>query len=475
MYSNVILLADSYKYSQFNQYPPGTEHVYSYIQSRGGDYDTGVFLGWQAFQRQYLSKPVTREDIDEAEAIIKAHGEPFNRAGWEYIVENHGGYLPLKVMSLQEGTKFDPHANVPLLTIVNTDKMCFWLPSFMETAILRAIWYPTTVASNSFASRRVIKDFLERTGDVGGLDFKLHDFGARGVSSAESSGLGGLAHLAVGFKGTDNVSALLAAKRFYGAEMAGFSIPAMEHSTVTSWGREGEVDSYRNMLQKYGKPDMLFAAVSDSYNIYEAVTNLWGGTLRDEVVASGATLVVRPDSGVPHLVVSQVVKLLDSRFGSTRNSTGYKVLNNVRVIQGDGINTREIFRILQNLEVAGYSADNVAFGQGGALLQQVNRDTMSFAMKCSAIRINGTWRGVYKDPIGDSGKRSMRGRFNVVREDTSLDIRGGFKLTAGLPDTTYALRAAEYNPQSENYLKLRFLNGEFCNETTFDQVRAAAS
>lgn len=461
MYSNVILLADSYKYSQFNQYPPGTEYVYSYIQSRGGDYDTGVFLGWQAFQRQYLSKPVTREDIDEAEAVILAHGEPFNRKGWEYIVENHGGYLPLKVMSLQEGTKFDPRANVPLLTVVNTDKQCYWLPSFMETAILRAVWYPTTVASNSYASRRIIKDFLERTGDVSTLDFKLHDFGARGVSSAESSGLGGLAHLAVGFMGTDNVSALLAAKRFYGAGMAGFSIPAMEHSTVTSWGRTGEVDSYRNMLQQYGSPGKLFAAVSDSYNIYDAVSQLWGGELRDEVLASGATLVIRPDSGVPHTVVLEVAKLIDSRFGSTRNSKGYKVLNNVRIMQGDGINTREIFRILQNLEVAGYSADNVAFGQGGALLQQVNRDTMKFAMKCSAVRVNGTWRDVYKDPITDSGKRSMRGRFKVVRE--SEDYGDG-------------LKAVAYSPsREENCLKLRFLNGEFLNETTFEEVRSVAS
>ena len=460
MYDNIILLADSYKYSQFNQYPEGTEYVYSYIQSRGGEYDVGVFLGWQAFQRQYLSKPVTLANIDEAEAIITAHGEPFNRSGWEYIVKTHGGMLPLKVMSLQEGTKFDPRANVPLLTVVNTDAKCAWLTSFMETAILRAIWYPTTVASNSYASRQVIRDFLERTGDISGLDFKLHDFGARGVSSTESAGIGALAHLAVGFMGTDTVSALLAARRYYDADMAGFSIPAMEHSTVTSWGRDNEVDSYRNMLQQYGKPGALFAAVSDSYNIYEAVAKLWGGALRQEVLDSGATLVVRPDSGTPHIVVLEVVKLLDQSFGSTVNAKGYRVLNNVRVMQGDGINTREIFRILQNLALSGYSADNVAFGQGGALLQQVNRDTMSFAMKCSAIRVNGTWRDVYKDPIGDSNKRSMRGRFNVVRE--TEDFGDG-------------LKAVGYSETGDNCLKVRFFNGEFRNETTFAEVRAAAS
>lgn len=445
MYSNIILLFDSYKYSQYNQYPPGTAHVYSYIQSRGGEYDVGVFLGWQAFAREYLSKPITLEDIDVAEAIVTAHGEPFYREGWEYILKEHGGWLPIAVHTIPEGTKFDPKANVPLLTIVNTDEKCAWLVSPLETPILRAIWYPTTVASNSYASRRVIKDFLERTGDVAGLDFKLHDFGARGVSSTESAGLGGFAHLATGFMGTDTVSALLAARKYYDADMAGFSIPAMEHSTVTSWTREGEVDSYRNMLKQYGKPGKLFAAVSDSYNIYEAVSNLWGEELRDEVIASGATLVVRPDSGTPHIVVLDVVKLLDQKFGHTVNSKGYKVLNYVRVIQGDGINTREIFRILQNLEMAGYSADNVAFGQGGALLQQVNRDTMRFAMKCSAITIDGGLREVYKDPITDSSKRSLRGVFG---SDYVSD------------------NGVQYG------LQLRFINSNRVNETNLTEIRA---
>lgn len=450
MYSNIILLSDSYKYSQFNQYPAGTNYVYSYIQSRGGEYDVGVFLGWQAFAREYLSRPVTRQDIDEAELVITAHGEPFNREGWEYIVDAHGGYLPVVVSTIDEGTRFDPKANVPLLTIVNTDPRCAWITSFMETAILRAIWYPTTVASNSYASRRVIRDFLERTGDVGGLDFKLHDFGARGVSSAETAGLGGLAHLATGFMGTDTVSALLAARRYYDCDTAGFSIPAMEHSTVTSWGREGEVDSYRNMLKQYGKPGAIFAAVSDSYDIYNAAYNLWGGKLRDEVIASGATLVVRPDSGTPHIVVKGVVELLDARFGHVVNSKGYKVLNNVRVIQGDGINTREIFRILQNLEMAGYSADNVAFGQGGALLQQVNRDTLRFAMKCSSIGFENpdgsvNWRDVYKDPVTDSGKRSLRGHFN-----------------------------SEYvSDNGKNYkLRVRYIDGRRVNETNLAEIRA---
>lgn len=407
MYSNIILSADSYKYSQFNQYPEGTEYVHSYIESRGGEYQNLVFLGTQAFIREYLNKPITMRDIDEAEAIITAHGEPFNRAGWEHILFEHEGFLPVAIFALPEGTVTNP--GVPLLTIQNTDPKAYWLPSFLETALLRAIWYPTTVASNSLASRKVILEYLEKTGDPSTVGFKLHDFGARGVSSFESAGLGGLAHLATGALGTDNVSALLAARKYYDADMAGFSIPAMEHSTVTSWGRENEVESYRNMLRTYGKQDAIFAAVSDSYDIYNAAGNIWGGELRQEVIDSGAIVVIRPDSGDPVLVNRKLIQILGSKFGYTVNAKGFKVLNHVRLIQGDGINTLMIRSILGALAADGWSADNIAFGQGGALLQQLNRDTCRFAMKCSAIRVNGEWRDVYKDPVGDSGKKSKRG------------------------------------------------------------------
>jgi nicotinamide phosphoribosyltransferase len=223
-----------------------------------------------------------------------------------------------------------------------------------------------------------------------------------------------MAHL-VNFLGTDTVSGLLAARAYYGEPMAGFSIPAAEHSTITSWGREREVDAYRNMLKQFGKPGALVAVVSDSYDIYRAITEHWGRTLREEVIASGATLVVRPDSGDPADVVHQSLKLLDEAFGSTVNGKGFKVLNHVRVIQGDGVNPISIRAILERITTAGYATDNIAFGMGGALLQQLNRDTQRFALKCSAARIDGRWIEVYKQPVTDPGKLSKRGRLATLR------------------------------------------------------------
>jgi nicotinamide phosphoribosyltransferase len=451
LFKNLILNADSYKYSQPYQYPPGTESVYSYIESRGGKWDETVFFGLQMFLKEYMSKPITQEDIDVAEEIITAHGEPFYRELWEYILKEHNGWLPVIIKAVPEGTVV-PTKNV-LVTIEPTDPKCWWLSSFLETALLRAVWYPTTVCTNSYTSKRIILEYLHKTGNPDLIDFKLQDFGFRGVSSYESAGIGGAAHL-VNFKGTDTVAALLYARKYYDAKMAGFSIPASEHSSMVSWGRENEVEAYRNMLKLFGKPGAVLAVVSDSYNIYDACSKLWGTELKDEVINSGAVVGIRPDSGDSPQVVAECLRILDEHFGHTINDKGYKVLNNVSVIQGDGINQATIDRILYRATTAGFSADNITFGQGGGLLQQVDRDTLKFAMKCSAAKVNGEWRDVYKQPITDFGKESKKGRVTLYKTENGFvtDIEGAL-------DYPIALQTV-------------FENGQLHNLVDFETVRS---
>jgi nicotinamide phosphoribosyltransferase len=456
---SIILNTDSYKVSMWKQYPAGTTGVYSYIESRGGRYDRTVFFGLQAFIKEYLLEPITQADIDIADEILTAHGEPFNREGWEYILSAHGGFLPIVIRAVPEGTVV-PVKNV-LATIENTDPKAFWLTTWLETALLRAIWYPTTVATQSYTIKQVILDYLERTGDPTTIDFKLHDFGARGVSSLESAGIGGAAHL-VNFMGTDTISGILFAREYYNAGIAGFSIPAAEHSTITSWGRDGEVDAYRNILNNFAKPGSIVAIVSDSYDIYNAVENLWGGELRQQVIDSGATVVIRPDSGDPVEVNRRLVEILGSKFGYTTNSKGFKVLNNVRLIQGDGINELTVRSILGAFMAMGWSADNIAFGMGGALLQQVDRDTQKFAMKASSAEINGEWVDVVKDPITDSGKKSKAGRVTLWQSGREYFSCVGKPKTwtdYGVGDATEVLEEV-------------YRDGRLVKEITFEEVRA---
>lgn len=447
---NLLLNTDSYKASMFSQYPPNTTGVYSYIESRGGQYDQTVFFGLQAFIKEYLLEPITQADIDIADELWTAHGEPFNRTGWQYILDKHNGYLPIVIKAAPEGLII-PVKNV-LVTVENTDPNCFWLTTWLETALLRAVWYPTTVATLSKSIKDTILYYLEKSGDPTTINFRLHDFGSRGVSSLESSALGGMAHL-VNFMGSDNMVAVLAAREYYDEPMAGLSIPAAEHSTITSWGRDAEVDAYRNMLTQFAKPGSIVAIVSDSYDVFNACEKLWGEELRQQIVDSGATIVIRPDSGDPLEINQKLIRILGDKFGYTINDKGYKVLNNVRLIQGDGVNESTIRTILGNFMIHGWSADNISFGIGGALLQQLDRDTQKFAMKCSSICVNGKWVPVQKDPITDPGKKSKAGRVTLYQD------RDG-KFSSGVEDW----------PKSA--LETVFENGKLIKEYTFDEVRA---
>jgi len=452
---NLLLLTDSYKLSHYKQYPPGTSGIYSYFESRGGRFHDVVFFGLQYYLKSYLEGVVvTREKIDEAAALYAKHfgsASIFYREGWEYILEKHGGRLPVRIKAVAEGTPV-PYLNA-MMTIENTDPNCFWLTNFLETMLVQ-VWYGCTVATQSREIKKRILAYLRETGDPALIDFKLHDFGFRGVSSVESASVGGAAHL-VNFMGTDTVAALACIQDFYNSQdVFGFSIPAAEHSTITSWGRENEGEAYRNMLQQYSEG--LVAVVSDSYDVYNACENIWGATLKEEILKRKGTLVVRPDSGVPKDVVLKVIEILGAKFGFTMNDKGYRVLHpNVRVIQGDGVDYDAIDEILGHLKAHGWAADNVAFGMGGALLQKLDRDTQKFAFKCSAAIVNGEEREVFKDPVTDSGKRSKRGRLKLLR-----DAKGW---------STVAQGAA-----GEDRLQTVFENGEIVKQYTFEEVRKNA-
>ncbi|MEQ1561248.1 MAG: nicotinate phosphoribosyltransferase [Nitrospira sp.] len=450
--SNILMLSDSYKVSHYKQTPVGTTRIFSFFESRGGRYPETLFFGLQYIIKRHLEGVVvTEEKIVEAREFFQDHfgsADVFNEAGWRHILEVHGGRLPIEIRAVREGSRV-PVSNV-LVTVVNTDPEVPWLTNYIETLLVQ-VWYPTTVATQSFFMKQTILQYLEETGTPEQIDFKLHDFGFRGSSSVESAGIGGVAHL-VNFKGTDTMEALVVAKNFYNERMAGFSIPAAEHSTITSWGRDHEADAYRNMLEKY--PTGMVAVVSDSYDIDNACENIWGGILRQEVLSRDGVLVIRPDSGDPLEVLPRILSILGEKFGYTVNSKGFKVLNpKVRLIQGDGIDYVSVGNILEALKDAGWSADNLAFGSGGGLLQKLDRDTQKFAFKCCAVEVNGVWYDVMKDPVTDHGKRSKAGRL-------ALAIENGQYKTVRLE-----------NLETENLLPIVFKNGHLLVDHKLSDIR----
>lgn len=453
---NPLLDVDSYKLSHFLQYPQGMTYSHFYLESRGGQFPATVFFGLQYILQEYLARGFGQDHVHEAAVLAAKHGVPFNEDGFMKMYAKYGGDYPVRIRAVPEGTVV-PTGNV-LLTVESTDPEFAWLPGYLETMLLR-VWYPVTVTTQSWYCRKVIYSHLLKTADDpdAEIQFKLIDFGSRGVSSYESASLGGCAHL-VNFMGSDTLAGIELAQQYYKHDMAGFSIPAAEHSTITSWGEEGEANAYENMLNQFAKPGAMLAIVADSYDLMHAVTDLFGSELKRKIIDSGATLVVRPDSGDPLTVLPEVLRSLEHSFGCILNTKGYKLLNHVRVLWGDGINQESIDDICHAVTQEGYSVSNVAFGMGGALLQQVNRDTQRFAMKCSHVVINGKERDVFKCPKTDPSKKSKRGRLDLIKEN------GMFK-TINLNETS---------EKHESQLVTVFENGYILREYTLEEIRQRA-
>ena len=129
---NPLFDTDSYKVSQFAQYPFGTTKIYSYFESRLGEgFEKIVFFGLQYIIKNTLLQKITHADVDFAKQFFNAHMGVFNEEGWRYIVNTHNGYLPLQIKAVPEGTVLK-RGNV-LITIESTDPNVPWLPQYIET------------------------------------------------------------------------------------------------------------------------------------------------------------------------------------------------------------------------------------------------------------------------------------------------------------------------------------------------------
>jgi nicotinamide phosphoribosyltransferase len=455
MKNRIVTLTDSYKFGHHQQYPPDTQAVYSYWEARqGAAFPETVFFGLQYFIKEYLEGVVvTRDDIEFGAELSKAHfgtADIFNGGMWTHIVDEHGGRLPIRIKAVPEGMVV-PVSNV-MMTIENTCVDCAPLTNHLET-LLCQLWASCTVATLSREVKKMMLEFVKATADNEQcLDFMLHDFGFRGVSSVESAGIEGAGHL-LNFLGTDTVKAMEVAHEYYGAplENLAFSVPATEHSVMTALGRDGEVEIVGRLLKQY--PTGILSIVADSYDVYNFAGHILGEVYKDEILARDGRVVCRPDSGDPVGVTLDVLDILAVQFGTTPNRKGYRVLPpQIGVLWGDGIDKDGIEKILEAMQINNWSAENIVFGMGGGLLQKINRDTQRFAFKSSAQKRDGVWHDVYKEPL-EGGKQSKRGRLKLVREN-------------GTPFETVPC-----SHPGQDLLTTVFEDGRLIKEHTFEEVR----
>lgn len=462
--TSLIFRLDSYKFSHPFAYPDGIKAMTSYGTARIPEDEVVIPFGWQILAKRYLSLTITMQDVDAAEKFALAHfGRPlFARVAWEKVVNEYGGKLPLIIRAVPEGTVM--YGKQPIYTVTVFDKDLFWLSAGFETMIQRGFWYPTTIVTQDYKIKQIIKRYYEQTGaDMNMLPFSYHDFGGRGVTCAEQAEIGGAAHL-VNFLGSDTVEGILAANHFYHEDMAGFSVYATEHSVECSFGGGTEdAKAYIRQQLKNAIPGSIISIVIDGYDVYREA-NILCTEFREDIINSGAKIVFRPDSGDMLEVVPKILAMQEQSFGVDHTATGHKKIRYVGVIQGDGVDHFMIAQMLDKItRVLNYSADCVIFGSGGALLQKVNRDTLKFAQKACAILTDDGWIGIAKDPITDHGKKSLEGVLTLARNLHTEKLE-----TVRLDN----------GPITENYvdiMQLVYYKGSLYNETTFKEIRANVS
>jgi nicotinamide phosphoribosyltransferase len=157
--------------------------------------------------------------------------------------------------------------------------------------------------------------------------------------------------------------------------------------------------------------------------------------------------------------VRGAIECLWEIFGGTETSTGHKLLDrHIGLIYGDSITTSRAVEILERLERKGFASGNIVFGVGSYTYQCNTRDTFGFAVKATYSVVDGLPINIFKDPKTDSKKKSAKGLLFVGRDsDDELAL---------LDQVDRYTEALE-----DNFLIIRFKDGHFYNQVTFDEIR----
>lgn len=233
----------------------------------------------------------------------------------------------------------------------------------------------------------------------------------------------------------------------------------------------GELEHFRHLLTNV-YPKGIVSIVSDTWDYWRVLTEFLP-RLKDVIMNREGTCTIRPDSGDPIKIIcgdtnssviaeqKGTVELLWDVFGGTINSKGYKQLDShISCIYGDSITIDRAKLILEGLKQKGFASTNIILGIGSYTYQYVTRDTFGLAFKCTACKINGEWKQVFKDPVTDSGmKRSAKGLLAVIPDVYT----GEYTLHENVSE--------EVERSSWNCLRTVFSDGKLVSETTLTQVR----
>ena len=527
MNKNPLLAIDFYKADHRRQYPVGTTKVYSSFTPRTfkrykGDSDKVVVFGIQMFIKDYLKSWKKHFFNKPQHKVVKKYKKFMDSTlGKDSIPVDHIkalhnlGYLPIQIKALPEGTLAP--AKIPVVSITNTHPDFFWLVNYLETVMSAELWKPMTNATIAYDYRRTFEKYADLTGaSKDFIPFQGHDFSARGLSGIEDQFKTQISHL-LSFVGTDNCLAIEGARKFYNADyttqLVGTSVPATEHSTMSSnievikhsldvtgkWVTPAnkslstdmlQFDSSHTNTQRLAEiayvwylitevyPTGVISIVADTFDFWYMME--FGIKVLKPVIESRkpnslglAKVVFRPDSGnpvdiicgigttpdlsIPNCIEKGAIECLWDVFGGTTNDKGYKTLSPcVGLIYGDSITLERQDTILKKLADKKFASDNIVLGLGSYTYQYSTRDTLGFAMKATYCEVDGKPHNIYKDPATDDGtKKSPKGLLQVKEIDGNLMLSD----------------QCTWSEEQDSLLQTVYCNGETIKETSLQEIR----
>lgn len=480
---NILSLLDAYKVSHVNQYPKGTEKVYSNWTIRGSRITVSkyVFFGLQYFIKEYLINKWNNEffNIPKEDALKrfrKTLKNSLNVVDLSHYEALHDlGYLPIEIKALEEGSIVD--LRVPCFTMVNTHPDFYWVTNMLETVTSAVIWGMINNATVAKRFADIRKSFIQKTAS---LDHPLeqflnHNFAYRGMYGNEAAIISDAAWLLFS-KGSDTIPGIEFMEDYYNAdsnnELISGSIPATEHSVACAGGKDGEEHTFRRMIDLYKNTSKIFSFVCDTWDYFGFLDE----TLRKNknyLIESDCKCVVRPDSspktpleiicGDPQaekhsLEFKGTLNILWEIFGGSINEKGFKVLHpQIGMIYGEAIDPELYQKILSTMVEMKFCITNLVVGVGSFSQTYCTRDTLKQAFKATAVVINGELIPIYKDPKTDnSGKKSAKGLLQVTQDN----------------DGNYLLKdECSWEEENQGLLKTVFINSKLIKETTLTEIR----
>ena len=505
-----ILLTDGYKLGHHFQYPKGTEMVYSNWTPRSCKYfpeasEGSVVFGIQYLIKEYLIKQFNENffNLPKAQAIMEFHDRVDNFVGISNVGIEHIealydlGYLPIEIKALPEGSVCP--IRVPMMTIKNTLPEFFWLTNYLETLISSVLWLPCTSATSARLYKKELKRHAKRTsfpGDVN-IGFACHDFSMRGMAGIEAAIVSGMAHM-TSFCGSETIPAIRAVEEYYNAdsskELVAATVPATEHSVMCAGGKEDELETFRRLICEV-YPNGIVSIVSDTWDFWQVVEDFLP-KLKKEIMARDGRVVIRPDSGDPVDIIcglrtnphfntriveghyyccyapfdidSEYVEIsegqyygayymLGKTFGWNTTDTGFRYPSTkIGLLYGDSITLERQKQIYLRLEGAGMAACNLVLGVGSFTYQFKSRDSLGFAVKATACKINGELKEIFKQPKTDDGtKNSLKGLIAIYEEN----------------GTYVAKDCVSEAEEMEGALEPVFVNGSLVKDYSLSEIR----